>query len=252
MTAPNQLSFLPDDYLQRKRQRRANLICTGLFVLVVGGVGTSFTLAERSLRSVELRAADVDREYADAAKRIEQVQRMQDRQKKMSRQAELTAELLEKVPRTFVLAEITNSLPAGVSLLDMLLESKVRKVVAAPPPARTAADQRRAARNKPAEPELPEAKQYDVSIRITGIASTDVQVARLISTLNQSEIFRDVNLQFSEQLKQKDTDEVMRRFVIDLMLRPDARVLPEQGRTQPAPRLLTATDPTASTAGESR
>ena len=126
MTAPNQLSFLPDDYLQRKRQRRANLICAGLFVMVVGGVGTSFTLAERSLRSVELRAADVDREYADAAKRIEQVQRMQDRQKKMSRQAELTAELLEKVPRSYVLAEVTNSLPAGVSLLDLVLERMSR------------------------------------------------------------------------------------------------------------------------------
>ena len=33
MSAPNQLSFLPDDYLARKAQRRANLICATLFIV---------------------------------------------------------------------------------------------------------------------------------------------------------------------------------------------------------------------------
>ena len=34
MGAPNELSFLPDDYLERKARRRANAICAVLFFIV--------------------------------------------------------------------------------------------------------------------------------------------------------------------------------------------------------------------------
>jgi len=38
MTAPNELSFLADDYLARKASRRANALCAGLSVIVMGGI----------------------------------------------------------------------------------------------------------------------------------------------------------------------------------------------------------------------
>lgn len=225
MSAPNQLSFLPDDYLERKAQRRANLVCATLFLVVTAGIGTSFALAERSLKRVEQRAAAIDQQYADAAKRIEQVQRMQERQRTMARQADLTAQLLEKIPRSFLLAEITNALPAGVSLLDLQLDSKLRKPKVQPTPAgATAAEQRRLARERKNQPPVPEAKQYDVTVRITGIAYTDVQVARYITALNASRALRDVNLVVSETLepKEKDGGEVMRKFSLDMTLDTDA------------------------------
>lgn len=225
MSAPNQLSFLPDDYLQRKAQRRANVVCATLFLLVVTGIGTSFALAERSLKRVEKRAIEVDREYADAARRIQQVQQMQERQRTMARQADLTAQLLEKVPRSFLLAEITNALPAGVSLLDLHLDSKLRKPRTETVPAGvTAAEQRRLAREKKNQPQLPEAKQYDVTIRVTGIAYTDVQVARFITSLNASRVLKDVNLVVTETLepKEKDGGEVMRKFSLEMTLTGEA------------------------------
>ncbi len=37
MASPNQLSFLPDDYMERKSQRRTNAICAVLSILVIGG-----------------------------------------------------------------------------------------------------------------------------------------------------------------------------------------------------------------------
>jgi hypothetical protein len=36
MAAPNELSFLPDDYLERKARRRANALCASLSVIVMG------------------------------------------------------------------------------------------------------------------------------------------------------------------------------------------------------------------------
>src|SRR5206468_6427185 len=124
MSAPNELSFLPDDYLERKRQRRTNVICAILFAVVMTTIGTTFSFSERSLRSVEKQHAAVEAEYTEAARRIEQVQQLLSKQRTMARQAEITALLLEKVPRSNLLAEITNGLPSGVSLTDFVLETK--------------------------------------------------------------------------------------------------------------------------------
>src|SRR5438552_17255912 len=136
MSSPNQLSFLPDDYLERKTQRRTNVICAVLFVIVLVMIALAFTITERSIRTVEKQHAEVEKQYAEAARRLEQVKQMQEKQRTMAHQAELTASLLEKVPRSFLLAELTNSLPAGVSLLDMQMESR-KRTAPPPPPAHT-------------------------------------------------------------------------------------------------------------------
>src|SRR5262245_9710447 len=144
MASPNELSFLPDDYLERKAQRRTNAICAVLFLIVMVAIGSAFSFTERAVRTVEREPSQVDAEFTEAAKRIELVQQLQDKQKRMAQQAELAASLLEKVPRSFILAEITNSLPVGVSLLDMTMESKQR-VAAAPAAApKTAFERKRA------------------------------------------------------------------------------------------------------------
>jgi Tfp pilus assembly protein PilN len=234
MGQPNELSFLPDDYLERKAQRRANAICAIMFVLVMGGVGSAFTLSERATRRVDAEYARVEKQYLAEAQRLEQVRQMQEKQKRMAHQAELTASLLEKVPRSFLLAEITNSMPAGVSLLDLNMESKVKIKPAAAPGAagaaggpaapKTAYEQKKAAKAGPAAPPLPEAKSYEVTIKVTGVAQTDVQVAQFLSKLSRSRILRDVNLVITDEFKQAGGEEKLRRFQIDMMLNPDATV----------------------------
>src|SRR5687767_9208465 len=131
MAAPNELSFLPDDYLERKGRRRANAVCAALSVVVMGAIASAFWLTERTMSEVEARAAKVDAAFTDAARSIEQVNKMKAQQRKIVHQAELAASLVERVPRSNLLAEFTNSLPAGTSLLDLALESRVR-VVAGP------------------------------------------------------------------------------------------------------------------------
>src|SRR5437773_2504607 len=133
MGSPNQLSFLPDDYLERKAQRRTNAICAVIFCVVIGGVAATFTLSEKATKTIDSEYASVDAQYVNEAKRIEQVRQMHEKQQRMAHQAELTASLLERVPRSFILAELTNSLPGGVSLLDFQMESRLRqKPVVAP------------------------------------------------------------------------------------------------------------------------
>src|SRR5688572_9644390 len=137
MKAPNELSFLPEDYLERKARRRANALCAGLSVVVMGAIAGAFWLTERTMREVESRAAAVDRTYTEAAKSIEQVKRMKEQHEKVVHHAELVSSLVERVPRSNLLAEFTNSLPEGTSLLDLAMESRIRATPApAPAPAR--------------------------------------------------------------------------------------------------------------------
>jgi len=239
MSAPNQLSFLPDDYLARKAQRRTNIFCGVLFTVVMTAIGVTFSITEKKVREVERQHDAVESDYAEAAKRIEQVQQLQTKQRQMAHQAELTSSLLEKVPRSFVLAEITNALPAGVSLVDFAMDSKVHQAPAAPPPKQgfeTKAFTPGQA-PQPAEPVM-QAKTYDVTMKLTGLATTDVQVAQFISKLSSSSLFRDVNLvvtevyQLPNQAGVQTNEVVMRRFQIELSMNPNADVqLKDQPKT---------------------
>lgn len=223
----SQLSFLPDDYLERKSQRRANVICGVLFVAVMAGVGSAFSLSEQATRRVEREYDRLEAQYLGEARRLEQVRQMQEKQKRMAHQAELTASLLERVPRSYLLAEVTNSMPAGVSLLEFSMDSKPRAGPAPAEAAKTAYELKKAARQgaakTPAGPPPPEIRQVDVHIRMTGIAQTDVQVAQFLNRLSRSRLMKDVNLVFTEELKQQE--DRLRKFQMEMMLDPRAEVV---------------------------
>ena len=226
MGAPNELSFLPDDYLERKQRRRTNAICAILFCVVIGAIAGAFTVTEKSMREIDGQFAQVEQQYADAAKRIEQVQQMQEKQRTMAHQAELTASLLEKVPRSFVLAEITNGMPDGVSLLDFGLEARVVTNVSSAP--KTAFEVRKAevdASKGIVGMVASQPRVYDVTMKATGVAHTDVQVAQFITKMNQSKLLKDVNLIFTDEFSPGQKDgEKLRKFQIEMTINPEAKV----------------------------
>lgn len=217
MTASNDLNFLPDDYLKRKAQRRSNVVCATLFLVVMSAIGAAFHFAQASMAGLEKQHAAVEKRYTEAARRIEQVKLLQDKQRTMARQAELSQSLLEKAPRSYILAQITNSLPPSVSLLDFELQSKKKAVT---PPAQTKFEKHRDKLKDQNTPPQPQPQQYDVLLKITGVAGTDVQVAQFMGKLLQCPLFQDVNLAYSQEYK--SDRELLRKFEIDMMLNPDA------------------------------
>jgi Tfp pilus assembly protein PilN len=182
------------------------------------------------MKEVEARAAKVDAEFTEAARSIEQVNKMKAQQRKIVHQAELAASLVERVPRSNLLAEFTNSLPAGTSLLDLSMESRVK--VVAPPPGSTGPGgkkkQQQAAAAAGAAPATAAPVQFDVYLKLTGIADSDVQVAQFMTKLNACPLVKDVNLVISEPYKQeKKSDREMRRFTIEMLQNPAAEVKDE-------------------------
>ena len=173
------------------------------------------------MRDINVRASEVDKDYATAAARIEQVQLLHSKQRQIVQHAELAAALVERIPRSNILAEFTNCMPPGASLLELTMDSRPRLTAA---PVGTAFEQKKAALEaKQRGAGAPETPKLDVYLKITGVAENDVQVSDFISKLNQSRLFRDVNLVVSEVYVQDKTSD-LRKFQIEMMLNPDAEV----------------------------
>jgi len=225
------LNFLPNDYLTRRTLRRANLIClavAGGSLLVIGLVasGVFFRMAGiRSMRGL------VDQQYEQASRQIEDLKQLEDRKQGLLHKVELSTALLERVPRSLLVARLTNCLPPHASLTSLQMQAADVDV---PVPAAEAAAA------APANPKAKGAakpatrKVTRLRFRLDGLAETDVQVAKFMSNLGEDPLFEDVDLQFSEEFPYKE-GVTMRRFQLALLLSTSAaKTLEGPAPTAPA------------------
>jgi len=220
------MSFLPEDYIERRIEQRTNMICLSLFVIVLLGVGGAYMMTSAQRSEVRAQAQQVNAAFTDAARRLEQLDELQSRKQQMLRKAQVTATLLEPVPRTFLLADLINRMPATLSLFELQVDSRLIQPTimrtATPANARGSAlaNQTASADQKTNAP--PPVPRYAVSLVMIGVAPTDVQVAQYMSALTRSHLVNDVNLVFSEESRVQDAN--MRRFRIEMTLDPAADV----------------------------
>ncbi|MBI1369397.1 MAG: hypothetical protein GC162_12180 [Planctomycetes bacterium] len=227
----DKLSFLPEDYVERRIERRTNIICLSLFAVVLAGVVGAYLVTNRHRADVRKQREVINASYTDAAKRLEQLDELHQRKEQMLRKAQITSMLIEPVPRTFLLADLINRMPKSLSLFDLQMASKVVKPVS-PVATKSALSQRHKGglggynsnapdkdKDKKDEEPVPE---YIVNVTISGVAPTDVQVAQYLASLQQSALMSDVNLVYSEEIKIDEAS--MRKFRIDMTLNQHADV----------------------------
>jgi outer membrane murein-binding lipoprotein Lpp len=221
-------SFLPEDYLARKAERRTNLICLVLFAVVMLGVFLAFVVTNQKWSQVKQDQMTINASYQTVAEEIRELTELEAQKSEMLHKAELAAALVERVPRSILLAELVNRMPDRLSLLEFDLTSeKIKPVIQ-----RTASPEENegrlgARRGKTKEEAYEEAKQirpprYRVSVALVGVAPTDLEVSQYLAELNTYPLFEDVTLEYSEE--KEIEDQIMRKFEIRLKLDPDADV----------------------------
>ena len=215
----NNTSFLPEDYIEKKSQRRTNLISVSLFVVVMGGIVGAFVVTDRQRVEISQLQQQVNSDFEEAAKRLEQLNDLQGRKQEMLRKAQITAMLIERLPRSLILAGLINQMPTTLSLLELELVTKEIKASnrAIATSALEKAKQKQRRMNQNGTNAQPMYQNIDVSLRLVGVAPTDVQVAQFMTSLSRSSMFADVNLAFSEEVKMGE-DQLMRKFRIDMKL----------------------------------
>lgn len=248
-------SFLPEDYLRRKGERRSIVISLALFAIVTMGVVGAFFVTHRQWNTVKERQSAINQEYALETQKIEQLNKLEATKAEMLEKADVTTALVEKVPRSILLAELINRMPKQLTLTEFNLKSNKIKEAVKPnnvksKPRSLAGPKTRAeiaAKAKAAEEAKPKpvAPKFEYKVELVGLSVSDEDVADYVTALNECPLLQKVDLIYSGAVSIDDID--MRKFRIEAMIKPtaDARQieplhvprLPSiPGLTAPAPR----------------
>jgi hypothetical protein len=212
------INFVPDDYVQNNESRKTNLVCLVLLLIVMIVLGSSFATIKIRQRSFRAKEKLVNDKMTRIQQAIQQFEELQFKRKEMMKTALTTAELIEPVPRSVLLAALTNNLPSGVSLLKLNLIQKEPERVRQPKPT----NRYRAASEASAsglQQKVSTEKLLEMHIDIEGMAPSDLQVAAYIERLSSSALLNSVALVESKEYLLKDT--IFRRFKLRALLRED-------------------------------
>jgi len=225
------INFVPDDYVQANESRRTNLVYLVLLAVVMTALGGSFVAIKIRQRACSTNERLVNARIAEVKEVIKQFEQLEAKRTEMMKTALTTAELLEPVPRSVLLASLTNNLPPGVSLLELGLVQKQSKqkgkVVTASKyqaaQARNSTSQTQASTqgSRAQQSENPE-KLLETHISIGGTAPSDLQVAAYIERLSDSSLLDNVALVESRECKVEDN--TFRQFKLTAMLRKDVHL----------------------------
>ena len=220
------LNFLPKGFTERRSRHLANLLCLGMAgVALLALAGMCALHVMRVFGTSRLRAV-VEQQYREAGRQIEQLKELEDRKAGLVRKVELSADLLERVPRSHILARLTNALTSDTSI-QVLVMSSVEVEVPAPKPTTTKEDNTPASKgSKSKRPE--KIRRREIQFRVDGLAVTDVQVAEYIARLTADPLFEEVNLKFSEEFPY-EPGVTMRRFELTFRLSLEAQKLLASG-----------------------
>ncbi len=213
------INFVPDDYVQSNESRRTNLMYLVLLMVVMMVFGGSFMIIKIRQRTCNAKEKLVNTRLGRIQDDIKQFEELQTKRKAMMKTALTTTELLEPVPRSVLLASLTNNLPSGVSLLRLNL---VQKEPSRTSQAATSKYQAAQVKKTADQSKVPLEKLLETHIDIGGIAPSDLQVAAYIEQLSNSSLLDNVAL--VESKEHKTEEGTFRQFKLTAMLRKDVHL----------------------------
>ncbi len=230
-------SFLPEDYLQKKAERRAIAISLFLFLVVGIGIVGAFFVTYRQWWLVKTTVEEVNRDFASESKKIDQLKVLEAQRDELKEKADVTLALVERVPRSILMAELINRMPKQLTLTEFSLKSKrimeapkvVKQTSAIAGPQTLAAikasQSSTAGAPKPVDAPKPLPPRFDFRLELVGLSATDDDVADYYQRLVACPLLDHVDMIFSSDIV---IDEVsMRKFRIEASIKhtADARTI---------------------------
>lgn len=183
----SRVDFVPEEYIQQRESGKANFMYLLLFGAMMCGIGVTFSIIKVRQKAVAAELATVNAKMAQAGQQIAQLEQLKTKGKNVMKTMVMTSGLIEKVPRSIILACLTNNMPTGVSLLELKIEEKVITLKTPKPAAKTAGAAAAAAA-------VPPQKIIETMVDISGIAPSDIGVANYIARLSESILLDRVSL----------------------------------------------------------
>ena len=234
------INLLPEDYLARRSQQRANVLCLVLFAVVIAGVVGAAVVSEDKASQARANREEVNAQYREASQLIAQMQQLEAKKSDVIAKAQMASELFERVPRSCLLATLTNALPPGGSLTRVRLKTERpnarQQVTKGKSKFRARRAQRTSAKKKTSVKRPP----LKVTLEVMGLAQTDVEVAQFLANMQNCPLMKSVEMGFSEE--EKIGEAIVRKFNVTMELKPDAHVATEKAASAEAPRVAASTE----------
>ena len=224
---PN-INFVPDDYIQNNESRRTNLFCVVMLLIVMIGLMGAFGIIKMRQKACATQEALVNGKMGRMQEAIKQFEQLQTKRKEMMKTALMTAELLEPVPRSIVLATLTNELPSGTSLMEVKFNQKEvpsRKSgqTSHYQAAKTGGSNAKGGKDASEAAKTSIERELETQIDIGGIAPSDIEVAGYIQRLGESSLFESVALVESKEYKTPDAG-FLREFKLKATMQNNVRL----------------------------
>ncbi|HZW06082.1 MAG TPA: PilN domain-containing protein, partial [Phycisphaerales bacterium] len=219
-------SFLPEEYLRRKADARSLIINLVLFGAVLSVTIGAFVVSNRRWNEVRAERAKVDLDWKNEELKIEQLKVMEAQKASLLYRASVTAALLERVPRSILMAELINRMPDNVTITQLDMVSK--RIIEQVKPDAAKAEEGRSLVSKLAGPkDDSKAEQVKVrpprlefALKIEGTALSDTEVADYQAALKNCTLLDRVDLVSTEEATMSEVP--MRKFRLEAQIRADA------------------------------
>ncbi|MFZ4575531.1 MAG: PilN domain-containing protein [Phycisphaerales bacterium] len=228
--------FLPRDYVKGKIETRANLFTLTLFMLVMAATVGTFIVTVEHRSEIRKRAEAMDVMYREEAAKIDELKQLESQRAQMMEKAEITAALIEKVPRWALLAEVTMRMPSNMRLDTFALKSKRLDKVADAGAAKaeprgkakslTEKAKTKTAKKKdePADRPKVQPPRFEYALTLSGTAHENNEIADYLAQLKQVPMLDKVELAFIRESKEGggktgQAEEILRRFEIGAVIK---------------------------------
>lgn len=218
------INFVPDDYVQNTESSRTNLLYLVLFGIVMIALCGSFMTIKIRQRACGVKEKLVNTKMTKIQEAIKKFEELQTKRGEMMRTALTTSQLIEPVPRSVLLATLTNNLPRGVSLLKLgLLQKEPGRSFQSAPTSKYQSKQAKKAANAS---QVSQERLLETHIDIEGVAPSDLQVAEYIGRMSNSSLLYNVALVESKEHEVEDGT-MFRRFKLTAMLKKEVHLTRE-------------------------
>lgn len=222
-TGPAPNSFLPQDYIARKSDAKANIFLLSFFAIVMAAVVGAFMVTYRQKVELRQHLVSVSAKYNAEAKKIEQLKQLETQRAQIMEKAQVTAALVERVPRWAVNQEIALRMAPTMRLHEFKVKSTRTDPTPpptkdAPPPVKSLTGKLTGKKDEPKAPTIM-APTFRYNVTIIGGAKENNDIADFIRSLRESPILDDVELAY---IREGKGDEILpRKFEISAILRSD-------------------------------
>ena len=219
--------FLPHDYVEKKAERRMNVMAITLFILVMFGVMTAFMVTQKNWAGVRADRGAVNQRFIAANDRIAEMDAYELRVEQMVDKAHIAIGLVDTVPRSNLLAQVVRQMPEELSLTRFSLQTTELKAVKAKPSSVATLGSKRGRGGSGAKPDevevvRPEPRKWKSEVQLDGLAPSLDEVSRFIDALVRVPIFRRVRLDQTQE--QEVEDRPMREFRVLFEIDPEADI----------------------------